>query len=220
MSLDRRGVHRCDVRQVLRDAAPALALVLAGPHVAVRRAEVEAHRVETIVVHPLPHRLHRGAFRQSLVEAIPGLAFVRRAIHADAERRGRAPHAVEWDAVRGARVARMDRGREPEVRWQALRTETPRGLAWIAPVDLFVDAHEADATLLRMREQLVDAVEDVGPLARGAVDLVVLYPRCAAVGRRVDAADADADLHLLRILRVYRDRMEAHTAEARHPLRA
>src|SRR5439155_26386655 len=83
--LDRGGVHRCDVWQVLRDAAPALAFGLAGPHVAVRRAEVKAHRIEAIVVHPLAHRLEWGAFRQTLVEPVPGLPLVGRAVHADPE---------------------------------------------------------------------------------------------------------------------------------------
>src|SRR6185503_12075944 len=49
---------------------------------------------------------------------------------------------------------------------------------------------------------------------------VVLDPRVPAVGRRVHAADADADLHLLGIVRIDRDRVQAHTAEAGHPLRA
>src|SRR5438309_314347 len=71
-----------------------------------------------------------------------------------------------------------------------------------------------------MREQLVDAVEDVRPFARGAVHLVVLHPRRAAVLSAVHTADADADHHLLRILRVDRDRVKAHPAEPRYPLRA
>src|SRR5436190_6810874 len=101
MSLDRRGVYRCDVRQVLRDARPALALVLAGPHIAVRRAEVQTHRIETIVVHSLAHGLHRRAFGKALVEPGPAFALVGRAIDADTERRSRSLHAVERDAIRG-----------------------------------------------------------------------------------------------------------------------
>src|SRR2546430_3508120 len=218
--LDRRGVDRGDVRQVLRDARPALALVLAGPHVAVRCAEVEAHRIETIVVHPLANGFHRRALGQALIESIPGLALVSRAVHADPERRGGAPHAVKRDAVRGARVARVDRRGEPEVRRESLRAEAPGRLARIAPVHLFVNAHEPHAALHRMCEELVDAIEDVRALARGAVDLVVLHPRRRSVLTGVDAPDAYADLHLLGILRVDRDRVEAHAAEPGHPLRA
>src|SRR5438270_756043 len=97
-------------------------------------------------------------------------------------------------------VARVDRRGEAEVRRKTRRDEPPRRLARIAPVDLFVYAHEAQSGLLGMREQLVDAAEDVGSLAE--IGLVVLGPGRAAVGRRVHAADADADRHLLRILRV------------------
>src|SRR5438034_1843734 len=57
-------------------------------------------------------------------------------------------------------------------------------------------------------------------LARGTVHFVVLYPRRAAVFSAVHAADTDADHHLLRILRVDGDRVEAHSTEARQPLRA
>src|SRR5439155_9933351 len=57
-------------------------------------------------------------------------------------------------------------------------------------------------------------------LARGAVDLVAWHPRRCALLSGVYAADADAALHFLRIRRVDRDRVEAHPAEARHPLRA
>ena len=71
-----------------------------------------------------------------------------------------------------------------------------------------------------MGKELVDAIEDIGPFARGAVHLVVLHPCRAAILGAVDAADADADHHFLRILRVDGDRVQAHTAEARHPLRA
>src|SRR5205814_6718843 len=74
--------------------------------------------------------------------------------------------------------------------------------------------------LYRMGEELVNAVDDSGPFARSAVHLVVLHPRRAAVLGAVDPADADADHHLLRVLRVDRDRVQAHSAEARHPLRA
>src|SRR5712692_3431570 len=176
MSLDRRGVHRCDVRQVLRNARPALALVLARPHVAVRGAAVEAHRVEAVVVHPLAHRFHRRALRQAFVEPVPALALVGRAIYADAEWRRGALHPVERDAIRGLGVTRVDRSGEPEVRRKPRRAEAPGRLTRIAPVDLLVHAHEADTTLQRVREQLVDAIEDVRPLARGAVDLVVLDP--------------------------------------------
>src|SRR5213593_3636928 len=159
MSLDRRGVHRGDVRQVLGDPRPALALVLAGPYVAVRRAEVEAHRIEPIVVHPLAHGFHWRAFWQALVEPLPALALVGRAVHADAERRGRALHAVKWNAVRGPPVARMDRRGKTEVRAKPDRAEAPRDRAGIVLVDLFVHAHEAKAALLRMRDELVDAIE-------------------------------------------------------------
>src|SRR5207247_5601847 len=102
----------------------------------------------------------------------------------------------------------------------ALRAALPGGLARVAPIDLFVHVHEAKAALLGMREQLVDAVKDVWPLAGGAVHLVVLHPGHPTVLGAVHTPDADADLHLLRIGRVDRDRVEAHTPEARHPLRA
>src|SRR5438093_5873813 len=187
MSLDRRGVHRCDVRQVLRDARPALALGLAGPHVAVRRAEVQTHRIETIVVHSLAYGLHRRAFGKALVEPVPALALVGRAIDADTERRSGALRAVEWDAIRGLRIARMDRSGEPEVRRQPRRAEAPGRLPRIAPVHLFMDPHETHAALDRVRKELVDAVEDVRTLARGTVHFVVLYPRRSAVLSSVHA---------------------------------
>src|SRR2546422_8628815 len=66
----------------------------------------------------------------------------------------------------------------------------------------------------------MDAVEDVRPLARGTVHLVVPHPCRAAVLSAVHATDAYADHHLFWILRVDRDRVEAHSAEARHPLSA
>ena len=69
-----------------------------------------------------------------------------------------------------------------------------------------------------MREQLVDAGEHVGPLA--LVRRVVLLPGLAAVGRLVRAAGADADVHLVGVLRVDRDRVEPEAAEARRPLSA
>src|SRR2546430_4008279 len=53
--LDRRGVHRCDIWQVLRDPLPALPFVGARPDVAVRSPEVEAHGIEAVVVHALAH---------------------------------------------------------------------------------------------------------------------------------------------------------------------
>src|SRR5438309_3310575 len=127
MSRDRRGVHRRDVRQVLRDALPALAFVGAGPDVAVRRTEVEAHRIEAIVMHSFAHGFHWRALRQPLVEPIPGLALVGRSVDADSEWRGGALHAVERDAVRGLGVTRMDRRREPEVRGQPLGAVLPGG---------------------------------------------------------------------------------------------
>src|SRR2546426_12675593 len=101
MSLDGRGVHRCDVRQVLRDARPALALVLARPQVAVRGPEVQPHGTETLVVHAFADGFHRRALWQTLIEPIPGLALVCRAVHADAEGRGGAFNPVERDDVRG-----------------------------------------------------------------------------------------------------------------------
>src|SRR5687767_3228623 len=110
MSLDRRGVHRCDVRQVLRDSLPALAFVGARPDVAVCRAEVEAHRIETVVVHALADGLERRAFRQTFIEPVPALALVARAVHANAEWRRRALLPVERDAIRGIPFTRMDRG--------------------------------------------------------------------------------------------------------------
>src|SRR5207249_9490883 len=120
-------------------------------------------------------------------------------------------HTIERDHVGGRPVARVHRRGETEVCRQAFRAELPCGLARVAPIDLFVHAHEAKATLLGMREQLVDAVKDVWPLTRGAVHLVVLHPGHPTVLGAVHAADADADLHLLRIGRVDRDRVEAHT---------
>src|SRR5256712_7301935 len=69
-----------------------------------------------------------------------------------------------------------------------------------------------------MREELVDAHEDVRPPS--AFACVALRPGRAAFGVRVPAADAYPDLHLLRLLRVDRDRMQPHPAEARDPLRA
>src|SRR5207249_7247932 len=136
------------------------------------------------------------------------------------ERRGGALFAVEWDAIRGLGVARMDRSGEPEVRRQPRRAEAPGRLPRIAPVHLLMDPHETHAALDWVRKKLVDAVEDVRTLARGTVHFVVLYPRRAAVLSSVHAADTDADHHLLRILRVDGDRVQAHSAEARHPLRA
>jgi hypothetical protein len=80
-------------------------------------------------------------------------------------------------------------------------------------------AHEAHAAHLGVGEELVDAAEDVWPVFLSADLRVVLDPAGAAVGRRVDAAHADADLHLLRIVRVNGDRVQTHSAEAGHPLR-
>src|SRR5690242_5215789 len=81
--LDRRSVHRRNIWQVLRDACPALALVATCPDIAVRGPEIEAHRVEPVVVHSLTQRFHRRALRQALLELFPGLALVARAIDAD-----------------------------------------------------------------------------------------------------------------------------------------
>src|SRR5919198_5157187 len=81
--LDRRGMHRGDVRQVLRDPRPALAFVPARPDVAVRGPEVQAHRIETVVVHAFAQRLHRRAGGETFVQSLPALALVACAIDPD-----------------------------------------------------------------------------------------------------------------------------------------
>src|SRR5207247_11348826 len=114
-SLQRRGVDRRDVRQVLRDPLPGLALVTARVDVAVRGAEVQADVVELVVVHALAERLERRALREALVVARPRRAFARRLVHG-APVLGCALGVVQRDTPCGLGIAWVDRSGEAEVR--------------------------------------------------------------------------------------------------------
>src|SRR5439155_19733041 len=95
---------------------------------------------------------------------LPALAAVAGAVHAEAPARG--------DAVLGAllrhdprrvRVARMNREREAEAARQAVAVEPlPRVAAVVRAVDAAVVLLPEPLRLLGMREQLVDALADLG----------------------------------------------------------
>src|SRR5262245_13164751 len=101
-----------------REATPVLAFVDAAPHLAVRRAEIDADALLVVDRHALTQHRVPPARGQSAVEPRPAFAAIARAIHGGLTVRARArPHvgAVHRKYPCGLRIAWMQRDRKADV---------------------------------------------------------------------------------------------------------
>src|SRR5215471_5502533 len=217
--------HRIDWRQRVRHAGPAVALVLAHPQAARRRAEGEPFagliERESMAIHDIVG----VRLRQALSQDIEGFAAVACARHNQLALARDAFLILDFrDKPRGVGRARMHDDREPERR-RLDAGDLRKRLALVggdedAVVVLHPHALRRRRTLRKTMDILGDGV--VGLLRRGVFGPHAFAPQrpaCAAILGEPDAAGRDRDPHTLRITRVHADRMDAgQVGAAPHPL--
>src|SRR2546428_8809458 len=220
LALRERGrTDREDLRKVLGAERPGLAFIGARPEIPRRTTEIDGRRIKPVGGHPLTQDLEPRAARKSAGETLPALPGVPRT----PDRRSRFGREAlghrQREHERRLGVAWVQRHGEAEIAGKAGADLAPAAIR--APVRANVVLLRAYARHRWMRDEVMDAAvvldflrdrhHRAGPAVRDR-------PGAAAVGRGVDAGDADAGRDPLRVGRVERDRVESLPARARAPL--
>src|ERR1700758_3709967 len=222
-----REAHRIDRRQRVRHARPAVALVLAYPKAACRRAEGEPFAALIEHERMAIHDIVCVRLRQALGQDIEGFAAVARARHDQLALARDALLILDFrDKPRGIGLPRMHHDRETERRWLDAGDLRERLALVGGDENAVVVLHPHALGRRRTLRETMDVLGNgVVGLSRGSVfgphTFAAQGPAGAPVLGEPDTSSRNRNPHAPRIARVHADRMDAgQVRAAAHPLLA